>query len=133
MSEKRARAEARESIEKGDFVAELADRIGAAAGVKAVFGEPVERDGVTVIPVAKASWGFGGGGGGEGTDEGHGGGGGASARPHGFIEIEGGRATYRPIRHPLRSGVLALLAVAALGAVAAIVAPRCRNRPDCAP
>ncbi len=127
MSEERARTEARESIEKGGFVGELADRVGAAATVKAVFGEPVERDGVTVIPVAKASWGFGGGGGGEGKDEGHGGGGGASAGPQGFIEIEGGRATYRPIRSPLRSGAVALVAVAALGALAAFAVPRCRS------
>ncbi len=127
MSEQRAREEARQSIERSEFVSGLADRVGAAASVKAVFGEPVERDGVTVIPVAKVSWGFGGGGGGEGEEEGHGGGGGASAAPQGFIEIEGGRATYRPIRNPLRTGVLVLAVVAALGAVAAAAAPRCRD------
>ena len=29
--------------------------------MKAVFGEPIERDGITVIPVARVRWGFGGG------------------------------------------------------------------------
>ncbi len=125
MSEERARSEAKQSVEKGEFISALADRIGSAAGVSAVFGEPVERDGVTVIPVARVSWGFGGGGGGEGEEEGHGGGGGASARPHGFIEIEDGRARYRPIRTPLRLGALVLTVVAAVGVLAALAAPRC--------
>jgi uncharacterized spore protein YtfJ len=43
---------------------ELLKRIGRAVGDKAnvstVFGEPVERAGITVIPVAKARFGFGG-------------------------------------------------------------------------
>jgi len=125
MSEERARSEAKESVEKGDFISGLADRIGSAAGAAAVFGEPVERDGVTVIPVARVSWGFGGGGGGEGEDEGHGGGGGAKAGPHGFIELEGGRAKYRPIRSPLRIGALALAVAAVLGTLAAFAGPRC--------
>jgi uncharacterized spore protein YtfJ len=43
------------------FVVRMADRIGAKVNVKTVFGEPVERDGITVIPVAKVRWGFGGG------------------------------------------------------------------------
>ncbi len=128
MSEQRARDEARESIEKDDFVSALAERLGAAARVNAVFGEPVERDGVTVIPVARVSWGFGGGGGGgEGEDEGHGGGGGATASAQGFIEIEGGHARYRPIRSPLRSGSLLLVAFAGLAVFAALVLPARRD------
>ena len=127
MSEQRARDEARESIEKGDFISDLAERIGSAAGVNAVFGEPVERDGVTVIPVAGASWGFGGGGGVEDEEEGRGGGGGASVGPRGFIEIEGGRARYRPIRSPFRTGVLALATVAAAGSLVVLAASRCRQ------
>ena len=127
MSEQRAREEAQEDIEKRDFVSGLGERLGAAARVNAVFGEPVERDGVTVIPVAKVSWGFGGGGGGEGEQEGHGGGGGARANAQGFIEIEGGHARYRPIRSPLRSGSLLLVVLAALAALAALVLPACRD------
>ncbi|TXS45420.1 hypothetical protein EAO75_21440, partial [Streptomyces sp. uw30] len=41
----------------------LADKLGgrASEAVAAVYGEPVTVDGVTVIPVAKVSFGFGGG------------------------------------------------------------------------
>jgi len=84
----------------------LAQNLGGKASVNVVFGERTERDGVTVIPVAKVSWGFGGGGGQgggktatteEGSGAGAGGGGGMAARPVGFIEIRDGEATYRPI------------------------------------
>jgi uncharacterized spore protein YtfJ len=44
----------------------LAEKIGSSARATAVFGEAVEHDGVIVIPVAKARWGFGGGDGGQG-------------------------------------------------------------------
>src|SRR5829696_4917048 len=44
-----------------DFLGRLAERVGAQANVKAVFGEPIERDGLVVVPVAKVRWGFGGG------------------------------------------------------------------------
>ncbi|MCJ7796020.1 MAG: hypothetical protein MUQ56_04535 [Thermoleophilia bacterium] len=47
--------------ERRVFLERMAERLGAAAGVKSAYGEPVERDGVTVIPVAKVAWGFGGG------------------------------------------------------------------------
>jgi uncharacterized spore protein YtfJ len=123
MSEDEVRAEAREQVESGGFVSAVAGRIGSAAGVTAVFGEPVERDGVTVVPVARAAWGAGGGGGGEGEDEGHGAGGGTIATPHGFIEIGGGKARYRRVGSPLRRALLLLAAVLA-GAGAAVLLQR---------
>jgi len=43
------------------LIEKLADRIGARATVKAAFGEPVVRGGLTVVPVARVVWGFGGG------------------------------------------------------------------------
>jgi uncharacterized spore protein YtfJ len=72
---------------------------------KTAYGEPVSANGVTVIPVARVSFGFGGGGGAgtgnapangatepaehaaHGSGSGGGGGGGALVRPIGFIEI----------------------------------------------
>ena len=63
----RAIADARRAGDGGrvdGFVERIADRIGAQATVRAVFGEPIERDGITIIPVAKVRWGFGGGSGG---------------------------------------------------------------------
>ena len=97
---------ARQAAE-GGLVAELADRVGARAGVEAVFGAPVEQGGVTVVPVARLSWGFGGGGGaasGEAEGEGSGGGGGVMATPAGFIEIADGQAEFRPIGSPISPG-----------------------------
>lgn len=83
------------------FVSQLADRLSGAANANTIYGQPVERDGITVIPVAKASWGVGGGDGGKNGDNGGtGGGGGISVRPVGYIEIKEGRSKYRPIFDP---------------------------------
>jgi uncharacterized spore protein YtfJ len=53
--------------EQSQLVNELLERVGETVGKRAqasaVFGEPVQREGVTVIPVARARFGFGGGGG----------------------------------------------------------------------
>jgi uncharacterized spore protein YtfJ len=81
------------------FVASLAEKLGATARAATIFGDPVERDGVTVIPVAKARWGFGGGAGRDGNDDGAGGGGGAIVTPVGFIELKNGETEFRPIRN----------------------------------
>ena len=86
------------------FIGTMADRIGAAARAATIFAEPVERDGITVIPVARARWGFGGGVGhrkknsSQKEEDGAGGGGGAQVTPIGFIEIKNGEAEFRPIR-----------------------------------
>ena len=81
------------------FVASLAEKLGATARAATIFGEPVERNGVTVIPVAKARWGFGGGAGQRRDEDGAGGGGGAQVTPVGFIELRNGAAEFRPIRN----------------------------------
>jgi len=104
----------------------LAERLGTNASASAVFGTPVERDGVTVIPVARIRWGFGGGGGsgGRGRDakaeDGWGGGGGVQAAPLGFIEVTAGGAQYRRIRDPLRLALVALLLPLSFAAAAAM-------------
>lgn len=97
----------------------LAERVGLQAGTHAIFGQPVEHDGVTVIPVGKVRYGFGGGAGRgieEGSEtgeigEGSGGGGGVSASPLGFIEIRDGRAEFRRVNDPV-SAVPVILAAA---------------------
>lgn len=110
-----------------ELAEELLQRIGGTVGDKArvqtVFGEPVEREGITVIPVAKARFGFGGGGGG-GTrqgDEGSGGGGGGGAvvSPVGYIELRGGIAEFKRISSPFD-----LVAVVVAGSIAALAAKR---------
>ena len=87
------------------FIGTMAEKLGAVARAATVFGEPVEREGITVIPVAKARWGFGGGagqrkdeGGGGKQEDGAGGGGGVQVTPVGFIEIKNHGANFRPIR-----------------------------------
>ena len=80
------------------FIGTIAEKLGAVAKAATVFGEPVERDGITVIPVAKARWGFGGGAGRSKDEDGAGGGGGVQVTPVGFIEIRNHEANFRPIR-----------------------------------
>ena len=68
-----------------------------AMTVKKVFGDPVEENGVTVIPVAKV----GGGGGGGGDTEGNGGGGfGLVAKPAGAYVIADGEIRWKPAVNP---------------------------------
>lgn len=117
--------EARHAAEGGlgdRFLAGVAERIGARASVTAVFGEPIERGDVTVIPVARVRWGFGGGQGEGGeaagaTGSGSGGGGGAAADPVGYVEIGPAGAVFRPIVPPYPSPLFLL----ASGVTAAIV------------
>jgi uncharacterized spore protein YtfJ len=80
------------------FIGTMAQKLGAVARAATIFGEAVERDGTTVIPVAKAQWGFGGGVGRRKDQDGAGGGGGVQVKPVGFIEIKNGAAEFRPIR-----------------------------------
>jgi uncharacterized spore protein YtfJ len=75
----------------------LATQVGGQAGAKAVFGDTVERDGITVIPVARVRWGVGAGGGQGPEGSGSGGGGGVAADPIGYIEVTSAGATFRPI------------------------------------
>jgi uncharacterized spore protein YtfJ len=64
-----------------------------AINVKRVFGEPIETEGVTVIPAAKV----GGGGGGGGDNENNGGGGfGLGAKPVGAYVIKGDDVRWVP-------------------------------------
>jgi uncharacterized spore protein YtfJ len=64
-----------------------------AINVKRVYGDPIERDGVTIVPAAAVMGGTGGG----GNDAGNGGGGlGLIARPVGVWEIRDGSVTWRP-------------------------------------
>lgn len=94
--------EPRQVIETGGFsLAErLAHKLGAEVDARHIFGEPVEREGVTVIPVARAAYGFGGGGGKKGEEEGSGGGGGVAMKPVGYIEIRNDKTRFRSIHDP---------------------------------
>ena len=82
-----------------------------AITVRRVFGEPIEHEGVVVVPVAKVA----GGGGGGGDSENNGGGGfGLGARPVGVYVIKDGQVSWRPAIDPIRVAVVAVLALAFL-------------------
>lgn len=91
--------------------------------VKRVFGEPYEKNGVTLIPAARVQGGAGGGGGEgpEGQGKGSGTGFGLSARPVGAFLIEGDDVTWRPAvdinRIVLGSQVVAIVALLTIRAV----------------
>jgi uncharacterized spore protein YtfJ len=81
---------------------ELMQQARDALTVKRVFGEPYERDGVTVIPAASIRGGAGGGRGeggtpdGGGSGSGSGGGFGLTGKPAGVYIIEGNKVRWQP-------------------------------------
>jgi uncharacterized spore protein YtfJ len=82
----------------------LAD-ISRSAGVRSAYGDPVQVDGVTLIPVALVYYGFGGGeGDSAATGSGSGGGGGGASLPIGAYVKSGTTARFEP-------NVISLLAV----------------------
>jgi uncharacterized spore protein YtfJ len=98
---------------------ELIGSVRDAMTVKRVFGEPFERDGVTVIPAAVIR---GGGGGGAGKkvdtgEEGEGGGFGLIARPAGAYVIKDGAVRWEPavdVNQIVLAGVLGSVTVVRL-------------------
>jgi len=117
----------------------IRDAVGNA-GAGGVFGEPVSRNGVTLLPAAKLSGGGGGGSGegspaaggegkqGEATGRGNGGGFGVSAKPVGAFVIKDDAVGWRPAID-LNKVILGgqLVAVAALLTIRAIVQARSRG------
>jgi uncharacterized spore protein YtfJ len=104
-------------VEHVSFLDRLADELAGTVNVNAVFGTAVERDGVTVIPVARARWGMGGGVAPQSTRESArdaerrlGGGGGAIVKPIGFIVLTEGRAKFRSMRTPIGTAFVAAAA-----------------------
>ncbi|HSL26772.1 MAG TPA: spore germination protein GerW family protein [Acidimicrobiia bacterium] len=81
-------------MEVEDVIAQARD----AMTIKRVFGEPYEKDGMTVIPVARVQGGAGAGGGEapEGQGRGSGSGFAMNARPVGAYVIQDGAMTWKP-------------------------------------
>ena len=112
-----------------DVIAQTRD----ALTVKKVFGEPYEKNGVTMIPVARVQGGAGGGGGvgPEGQGEGSGGGFGMSARPVGAFMIQGNDVSWRPAFDVTRIVIgCQVVAVFALFTFRALGKARLRGRRD---
>jgi len=113
------------SSNEPSFIERIAESVQMHANAKQVYGEPIERGGMTLIPVARVQWGFGAGTLGRGT-RGGGGGGGVRAYPSGFIELHDGHAAFRAI-HDAHSTAL-LGGVALGGLVAGLVLGRLLRR-----
>lgn len=88
-----------------EMLQQIGEKLGSTATVKSVFGDPIEVQGKTVVPIAKVAYGFGAGSGtgrGKGGDEsgrnaeGGGGGGGVRAFPAGALEITAGHTRFVP-------------------------------------
>lgn len=101
-----------------------------AVTVRRVYGDPLEKNGITIVPAARVQGG-GGGGGGEGPEgqgQGSGAGFGVNARPVGAFVIRGDDVTWRPAvdvnRVILGAQVLALVG---LLVVRSIVKARARR------
>ena len=77
-------------------IEQLLSRVTDDLTAKRVFGEPIERDGVMVVPVASVRGGAGGGNGGPKGEEGTGGGGGVSARGLGVYVVKDGNVSWQP-------------------------------------
>jgi uncharacterized spore protein YtfJ len=96
--------------------------------IRRVYGEPYERDGVTVIPAATVAGGGGGGGGHDAQgQEGEGGGFGMAAKPAGVYVIADGSVRWQPAVDINRL-VTSLVALVAVVAVARIRLAKVRAR-----
>lgn len=98
-----------------DFLERIAEQVGSRSGAHVVFAPPIERDGVTVVPVARVRYGFGGGRGGRGEETGQGGGGGSSATPVGFIELRDGTAEFRAFPDPVAESARTMALLGGMG------------------
>ena len=99
-------------------IRDMVEGVRNVLSVDRVVGEPIERDGVTIIPVVALRGGVGGGAGegrGESEEEGTGGGGGfgVTARPVGAYVIRGGDVDWKPAVDPSRVAMV-IVAVAFL-------------------
>ena len=81
----------------------IAERLHSSANVRTVYGEPVETQGKTVIPVSKVRYAFGGGPARFGEDgvveEATGGGGAVQAEPIGVFEVTDAGTRYVPVEN----------------------------------
>jgi len=97
-------------------IQELMAGAGDNLTVKRVYGEPYEKNGVTLIPAAAIRGGAGGGEGERGGDEGGMGGGfGMTARPVGAYQIKGDEVSWIPAADTTRVIILSeIVAIVAL-------------------
>jgi uncharacterized spore protein YtfJ len=108
-----------ETMEVQDVMAQVRDTL----TVKRVFGEPFEKDGVTIIPAAQVQGGAGGGSGEDPQGQGKGSGSGyaLTARPVGAFIVRNGELSWQPAvdvnRIVLGGQVVAIVALLTVRAI----------------
>jgi uncharacterized spore protein YtfJ len=110
-----------------DEIAHRLSLIGEEMGASACFGTPIERNGHTIVPVARVSFGYGvgfgrgsggdamtkdGSDGGSGEGEGGGGGGGGSSTPVAVVDISSEGVSIQPVNDSTRIALTVFLMVA---------------------
>jgi uncharacterized spore protein YtfJ len=95
-------------------VTEMLNEARDAMSVKRVYGDPIERDGLTIVPAADVR---GGGGGGADAENNGGGGFGLTARPVGVFIVKGEEVTWEPAVDVSRISIMGLM----VGIVALLV------------
>jgi uncharacterized spore protein YtfJ len=90
------------------FLEALSERLRSSANVKTIYGDPLQAEGKTIIPVARIAYGLGGGygemkttdenGHTEEKPEGEGGGGGIIVTPVGVIEVSREKVKFIPLQ-----------------------------------
>jgi uncharacterized spore protein YtfJ len=87
--------------ESDNFLTHLPEVIRSRANASTVFGEPIVRGHITVVPIAQVRWGIGGGGGRRRRqsepESGFGGGGGMVVNPVGYLEIGESGVKYQAV------------------------------------
>ena len=118
-------------MDRRDEVRQTIEQAKDAMTVRRVFGDPYEKNGVTVIPAARVQGGAGGGmgEGPEGTGSGTGSGFGVNAKPAGAFVIRGDDVQWRPaidVNRVILGGQL--IAIAALLLARSVVKARSSER-----
>jgi uncharacterized spore protein YtfJ len=88
-------------------VTEMLNDAQNAMSVRRVYGDPIERDGLTIVPAAAVR---GGGGGGEDAESNGGGGFGLTARPVGVFVVKGDDVAWEPAVDVNRISMLGIAA-----------------------
>jgi uncharacterized spore protein YtfJ len=109
-------------LPNGQAELDFIESLRSTATVKSVFGEPIQMEGKTVVPIAKVAYHFGGGFGSkpksgesrpDAKQEGGGGGGDVKAFPAGALEITPNRTSFVPLHDALHDCGLLLAGFAA--------------------
>ena len=112
-------------MDEKDDVMSVIDKAKDTMSVKRVFGDPYEKNGVTIIPAARVQ---GGAGSGSGEQEGRGSGFGVNAKPAGAFVFNGDKVSWQPAIDATKIVIgMQLVVVAALLLVRAVVKSRAHH------